>query len=251
MISSERRKQLDQVCKRLRFRFRKRRLLHQALTHRSFTHEQRQPEEWEDNERLELLGDAVLDLIICHHLFERRPDLREGDLTKLKASAVGRTCLGRIARHLSLGDTLLLGKGEAAARGQRNITNEVGALEAVLGAVYLDAGLGAVRKMVLRIWQDEVDVILAGGGEQDYKSALQEYCLKHFHIPPKYRVVKTEGPAHNTNFELEVAIKGQVYGRGKGRSKKAAQQEAAEATLKSLLQELRVSTQVSRKSVSK
>ena len=188
-----------------------------------------------DNETLEFLGDAVLGLVISEELYRRYPVSEVGDLAKVKAQVVSRATLGEIAVKLNLDQWILLGLGETA-HGEGKRTNVIGsALEAVLGAVYVDRGLAASARLIRRLFSQQVEAVESGSLSADYKSLLQEYALRYFKVTPEYRVVGESGPGHHRRFNVSVGWKGKIYGQGSGNSKKAASQEAARAALEHLL----------------
>jgi ribonuclease-3 len=200
-------------------------LLEQALVHGSYANEN--PDIATSNERLEFLGDAILGLIIAEELYRRFPQYSEGELTKLRASLVRRDALSRMARAISLGNYLYLGKGEEASGGRRKPANLAGAFEAIIAAIFFDQGLAAARDFVLR----SADKELSQGIEADYKSQLQEIIQARHQQPPTYRLIETTGPDHDRTFTVEVRAGDTVLGRGSGKSKKMAETEAARSAL--------------------
>jgi ribonuclease III len=204
-------------------------LLTRALTHRSYVNEY---ESVEDNERLEFLGDAVLDFIVGAWVYNRFPEMPEGDLTKIRSALVRNDHLAKFARKLELGKALRLGRGEATSGG-RNRDNLLGsAFEALIGALYLDAGLDAVHDFVNPILEDVRESIL--NQIQDPKSELQEWTQSQKLGAPHYRVVSTNGPDHAVTFEMVVEIAGTEKGHGSGTSKSAAEHAAAKDAMKNL-----------------
>ncbi|MHB2018130.1 MAG: ribonuclease III [Candidatus Xenobia bacterium] len=201
-------------------------LLQQALTHESYSHEHGIDT---SNERLEFLGDAVLGLIVGHYLFETFPDRQEGDLTRMKSQAVSSDFLAQRARDLGLGDFLILGKGEEASGGRNRSSVLADALEALIGAIYLDGGLAAARDFVLDLFRPSLGEV--GQVGKDYKGELQERTQKHFRGLPHYTVVQEEGPPHNRSFQVQVSFGPTRLGHGSGSSKKQAEQEAAREAL--------------------
>jgi ribonuclease-3 len=178
------------------------------------------------NERLEFLGDAVLGLVITDHLFRSYPDLPEGELAKVRASVVNSETLAEVAADLGLGEALLLGKGEASSGGREKPSILADAMEAVIGAVYLDGGWSAAATLVMGLLGDRVEEGAAGPGGQDYKTRLQELAARHFDRLPRYEVTD-DGPDHAKRFFATVLVGGVVRGKGEGRSKKQAEQQAA------------------------
>ncbi|KFE70121.1 ribonuclease III [Hyalangium minutum] len=201
-----------------------------ALTHKSYFNEHRDSA-LQDNERLEFLGDAVVDLAISHRLMERFPNASEGELSKLRALIVNEEGLARIARALNLGELLLLGRGEEMTGGREKSSVLADAMEAVIGAVYLGAGMDSVMALVDRHFQEALEGVAEGRSGLDYKTKLQEDVQNRLKVSPRYRVVAEAGPDHEKTFEVEVSIGAELYARATGRSKKEAEQAAARATL--------------------
>ncbi|WP_224248295.1 ribonuclease III [Hyalangium gracile] len=201
-----------------------------ALTHKSYFNEHREAG-LQDNERLEFLGDAVVDLAISHRLMERFPNASEGELSKLRALIVNEEGLARIARALALGDLLLLGRGEEMTGGREKSSVLADAMEAVIGALYLGSGMDAVMALVDRHFADALDGVAQGRSGLDYKTKLQEDVQNRLKLSPRYRVVAEAGPDHEKTFEVEVSIGSELYARATGRNKKEAEQAAARATL--------------------
>ncbi len=204
-------------------RFKDTGLRRMALTHRSHAFEQ---DSTETNERLEFLGDAVLGLVVTDLAYARFPDLAEGELAKLRAATVNMLTLADIARELGLGQEILLGKGEELSGGRDKTSIVADAMEAVLGAVYLDRGLGAARDLIERLFWPRMAAYARGEGDRDYKTGLQELAAQDVGTIPQYRVIE-EGPDHAKEFTATVYIGGEAYGSGDGRSKKEAEQHAA------------------------
>ncbi len=208
-------------------------LLQQALVHSSFINENPAYVSGH-NERLELLGDAVLGLIVAEELYRSSPDLTEGEMTRLRAALVRRDTLARVARSIGLGDFLYMGKGEEAGGGRSKATNLAGALEAVVAAVYLDCGIAAARDMVARLFAAEWPKLAGPGAGVDCKSRLQEFTQSRFQQAPAYRLVAEAGQPHDPVFTVEVCVSDRVVATGSGRSKKLAETEAARAALERL-----------------
>jgi ribonuclease III len=201
-------------------------LLQHALAHRSWCGEQEGGAP--SNERLEFLGDAVLGLVVAEYCYERYPEFPEGKLAKVRSAVVNARVLAVVAGRLGVGDVLLLGRGEEGSGGRRKASILSDAFEAILGSVYLDAGWGAARALVLR----ELGDAIAKAGEEpddfDHKSRLQEKAVRDGDGTPRYAVVGT-GPDHDRAYTAEVFLNGTLWGTGSGRSKKDAEQEAARA----------------------
>jgi ribonuclease-3 len=201
-----------------------------ALTHKSYINEHKD-EPQDDNERLEFLGDAVVDLAIGQRLMERFPRANEGELSKLRALIVNEEGLARVARAVGLGDLLLLGRGEALTGGRDKPSVLADALEAVVGALYLGNGMPAVLEFIDAFFGEALEGVAEGRQGRDHKSVLQEAAQQRLKSSPRYRVVSESGPEHEKIFEVEVSIAGEMYARSTGRSKKEAEQAAAEKTL--------------------
>lgn len=210
-------------------------LLNQALVHRSYLQAAKPGTVKGDNETLEFLGDSVLGLVISEELYRMYPVSQVGDLAKIKAQVVSRATLGDVAAALRLDEWILLGPGEAM-RGEGRRPSVIGsALEAVLGALYLDRGLGPTTRFIKRLFREQIEGVETGQMSVDYKSLLQEYVLRYFKASPEYRVLSESGPGHHRRFLVSAGWRGRVYGQGGGPSKKAASQEAARLALEHVL----------------
>jgi ribonuclease-3 len=211
---------------RIGYEFHEPALLRQAMAHRSWCAEQAAFEP--SNERLEFLGDAVLGFAIADIVYREHGDLSEGRLTELRKSVVNAAALADVARSVGLGETLLLGKGERAAGGADKPSLLSDALEATLGAVYLDGGVPAVTALIARLFGGRLAIAAERLGAADFKTTLQELTARHGDPVPVYRSEST-GPDHAKQFTAEVRVGGVLLGTGAGRTKKAAEQAAAEA----------------------
>lgn len=221
---------IKQYQKRIGVQFLDPSLLRRALTHRSFVNEV--DEDMRDNERLEFLGDAVLDLIVADMLFRRFPDVSEGELTQLRAALVRTDSLAMLASEIELGDYLLIGKGEEISGGRTRLTNLCRGYEALIGAMYLDKGIDAVYNFTLSGLTNLLEYILENDLHKDARSMLQERSQAELHFTPTYRVKDANGPDHEKEFLSEVLIGNVVLAQGSGTSKRAAAQSAARAGLK-------------------
>ncbi len=219
-------KSISEFAKRIGIRFRHKKLLVQALTHSSYVNES-QEEGAADNEGLEFLGDAVLGLIISHHLVARFPELAPGDLSRMKSVVVSRSLLGKKSKELGIGDCLRIGRGEELTGGRRRHSIVANALEAVIGAIFLDLGLEKAGDFVINLLADEVERYSQEEFGPDFKSLIQKYALEKHQSLPVYRIIGEKGPQHNKEFESELRIGEKVMGKGAGRSKKEAEQVAA------------------------
>jgi ribonuclease-3 len=216
---------------RILYQFRNPLLLAEALTHPSLAYESKNPNF--DNQRLEFLGDAVLQLIVTEELFTRFPECPEGQLTQLRSRVVSRRALARFAMNIQLGDDVLLGKGEEATGGRRRLSTLADAFEALIGAVYLDAGPAPTRELVLRLLEPGIRGMSGGSEEQNPKGNLQELLQAIHPQAPIYRMVRQTGLDHRRVFQAEVSWQNRVLATGKGRSKKEAEARAATEALRS------------------
>lgn len=204
-------------------------LLRRALTHRSYLNEH--PEAIEDNERLEFLGDAVLDFLVGAWLYNHFPEMAEGELTRLRSALVRTEQLAEFARQIELGTVMRLGRGEEDGGGRERLGLLCGTFEALVGALYINAGLDAVSDFIEPLLQPAAYSILAQQRDKDPKSLLQEAVQARGFNPPVYRIVSTRGPEHAKIFEVEVLVDGHSHGRGTGRSKQSAAKAAARLAL--------------------
>ena len=186
-----------------------------------------------DNERLEFLGDAVLGLCVGHMLMDGDPTKPEGELSKLRASLVSEPGLARMARQIDLGRFVKLGKGEALSGGADKNSILSDTFEAVIAAVYLDAGFDRAREIVAGLFKEPVCRILADNRTVDCKSAIQEYAQEHYGTIPEYTLERETGPDHDKTFEVSLTVNN-IFAKGRGKTKKAAEQDAAKNVLKSL-----------------
>ncbi len=220
----------------LGFVFQDKSLLQRALTHRSYLNEN--PDlPWLDNERLEFLGDAILGFVTAEHLYHRFPEMKEGDLTSLRAALVRGETLAEFATQLNLGPYLYISRGEEAGRGRARPALLAATFEAILGAMFLDQGLEPARNLIVRLVDAKTQSILQERLDRNAKSLLQEQSQGRLKVTPVYRLVQTLGPDHAREFTVEVILGNEVYGTGRGRNKQAAEQEAARAAIAQLEQE--------------
>ncbi len=213
------------LIKRLGIEFSDIFLLTRSLTHRSYLNEH--PEAIEDNERLEFLGDAVLDFLVGAWLYNRFPEMAEGELTRLRSALVRTEQLAEFSLKLGIGRAMRLGRGEAVSGGRQRMALLCATFEAFIGAYYLDAGIESVSEFLEPMLEEVATQILATGKTRDPKSMLQEYVQAKGNGAPKYRTVSATGPDHAKVFEVEVLINGRKYGHGVGKSKQSAAKAAA------------------------
>jgi ribonuclease-3 len=208
-------------------------LLIQSLAHRSWCAENPGTG---SNERLEFLGDAVLGLVVTVYLYRTYPDMQEGELAKVRASVVNSAALAEVAAELQIGEALLLGKGEDQSGGRNKSSILADAMEALIGAVYLDRGWTMAEAMVMQLLGERIEAAASGPGGHDYKTRLQELCARTFDQLPVY-TVSDAGPDHAKEFHAVVHLEGRPHGSGQGRSKKQAEQAAARMAWEHLLED--------------
>jgi len=203
-------------------------LWRKIFTHRSWANEKA---EKENNEKLEFLGDAVLDLIVSEYLYKRFPEVSEGDLARMRASIVSTPALAKIARGMSLGEKLLLAKGEEASGGREKNSILADTFEALVGAIYLEKGIGFTQEFVLKNLSSIIENVCQQEDLRDAKTGLQEIAQQKFQVLPCYKLIREKGPDHEKWFEVEVFIAGDKWGNGEGPTKKIAEQQAAAQAL--------------------
>lgn len=214
----------------INYSFKNESLLKTALTHSSYANEHRD-RHLQNNERLEFLGDSILGLVSADYMFNHYPNLPEGELTKLRAAVVCEQTLCEIAKELGLDKEILLGKGEEAGGGRARPSILADAVEAVLGAIYLDGGMDAARKFVLSFIPKKAELAEHGGAFKDYKTALQEIVQKNRQETLSYHLSGESGPDHDKRFNVQVLLNSNIFAEGSGKSKKEAEQMAAKHAL--------------------
>lgn len=229
MIPKKREIHLQKLLRRLELEMENLEQLSIALTHPSFILEQ-EDNELANNQRLEFLGDAVVDLVVGHYLYEQYPHKPEGELTKMRAALVCESSLANAARRGSLGEYLLIGKGERGCGGADRSSNLADAWEAMIGSIYLELGIDAVRPLILRYIEPEIEMVRKGH-YGDYKTLLQEVVQKHRNDTVNYEIIREVGPDHAKQFTACVCINGVQQAQGEGKTKKEAEQNAACRTL--------------------
>lgn len=225
---------LEELQREIGYHFKDAVLLQEALTHKSFANEMNLMNCF-GNERLEFMGDAVLELVISHILMERFKDFSEGKLSKMRAAIVNKNEISTLARKLGIGKYILLSRGEEDSMGREKKSILANVYEAVVAAVYYDGGYEEVFKMIKNHFSININEVADKGFFRDYKSRLQEYAQSTFNAVPKYVILTEEGPDHIKIFESQVVIDNISYEKGLGKNKKAAEQEAAKRTLEKLL----------------
>jgi len=238
-IEAARKRELLEFQKQAGLKFKDLRLLDLAFHHRSFSNEHNNFHI--NNERLEFLGDSVLGLVAASYLYKSFEDKHEGELAKIKASAVSEEALSKAAHNLNISKYLVLGKGEEMSGGREKKAILADALEAVIGAYYLDSGFKTAQKFVLNLLEKAIASVLEKRFISDYKSLLQELVQKKFKAVPKYELKKASGPDHDRTFWFSVSVNGKVYGPLSGKTKKEAEQAVAKVAYENLYTEDTVS----------
>ncbi|MCX6557778.1 MAG: ribonuclease III [Candidatus Aminicenantes bacterium] len=224
---------MDDLQKKLGYRFRDEELLRSALTHKSYNEGGRN--RGLDNERLEFLGDSVIGMVITDYIYRRCRDNSEGDLAKMRAHLVSSNLLFKVAKSIGLGSYLQLGRGEEKNQGRRNPKIVSSCLEALVGAIYLDSDLPAVAAVVIALFKEYLEQLLSQEMRiNDYKSELQELIQKHRNILPSYKVVAENGKPPDTRFKVAVFLENSEIGSGWGKNRREAEQEAALIALKNI-----------------
>ena len=220
-------KNIEQLEKSLGYKFKDKKLIIEALTHKSYKKNY-------DNERLEFLGDAVLDLVVGEYLYFKFANSDEGNLSKIRASLVNETGFDKLARYLNLGDYILLSNAEDNNGGREKSSLLSNAFEAVMGAIYLESGIEVVEKIAIKLIEANHKDISLSSLFRDYKTLLQEITQARFGTTPEYKIIASRGPDHKKEFEVAVVIENKEYARAIGKSKKIAQQESAKIAIEIL-----------------
>jgi ribonuclease-3 len=229
---------LTSVSDRLGYTFKDEKLIVEALCHSSYVNEQ-VGEKISDNERLEYLGDAVLNLVIGHMLMTRYPNLKEGELSRMRANLVNELQLADIAKTIDLGSYILLGKGELQTNGSEKSSILADTFEAVIAAVYLDGGFETAFQFIEKHFEPSIVTLNSRTTNQDFKSRLQEVAQVAFRQMPRYKVIEESGPDHDKRFKVQVTLQ-DLTSEGDGKSKKLAEQDAAREALETLLKQKRI-----------
>ncbi|MCI8384616.1 MAG: ribonuclease III [Clostridia bacterium] len=212
------------------YEFKNKELLKKALTHTSYAYENN----IESNEKLEFLGDSILEFISSKYLFENYPNLTEGEMTKVRATVVCEKSLYKIAKLHNFSDFLYLGKSERKMGGEQRPAILADSVEAVIAVIYLDGGIEEAEKFIIENLKEDIEIATKHVGDKDYKTVLQEKLQEHGDVKIEYKIVKEKGPDHNKSFEAEVSFNGKALARGEGKSKKEAQMYAAQKALENL-----------------
>ena len=221
---------LDEIEKSIGYVFKNKELLKKALTHTSYAYENRV----ESNEKLEFLGDSILEFISSKYIYQKYPELKEGEMTKVRAAVVCEKSLYKIAKMHNFSDFLYLGKSEKRTGGNQRPAILADSVEAVIAAIYLDGGIEEVEKFIVNNLKEEIEIATKHVGDKDYKTVLQEKLQIHGDVKIEYIIIKESGPDHDKTFEAEVKYNGKILAEGKGKSKKEAQMQAAKKALENL-----------------
>ena len=224
---------IDGLEEKLGYRFKNKDLLKKALTHTSF-YNQREKNEINHFQRLEFLGDSVLDLIVSKYLYKKFPFSSEGGLSKMKSIIISQPFVVKFANQINIDRYIILGKGIDLKKGRGKFSILADCLEACLGAIFIDSGINSCEKVIQRFLSNEKIELFTNDQISDFKTLLQEFTQKKFHCLPSYSTIKEAGLEHQKTFSMEVCIGTQVYGSGSGKNKKEAEQNAAYYALKKL-----------------
>lgn len=225
---------LRSASKNIGYNFKDNKLLLEALTHKSYANENKLNY---NNERLEYLGDSIIDFAIAYILYKQFSNSNEGLLSRYRAALVNEKELSKIARKIKLNEYIILGKGERLTSGNDKDSIISDAYEAVIGAIFLDSNMNNVLKIVKKHFKEELENISSMDIMQDYKTAILILCQERYRIAPSYEVINQSGPDHNCTFEVRIIINGAEYGRGKGKTKKEAEQQAAKEAMYSIVKD--------------
>ena len=217
----------QELQKNIGYQFEDESLLNKAMTHTSYAYENNV----ESNEKLEFLGDSILEFISSKYIFKNYPNLKEGEMTKVRAQVVCEQSLYKIAKMHNFSDFLNLGKSEKLSGGKERPAILADSVEAVIAAIFIDGGLEPAKKFIIENLKNEIEVATKHVGEKDYKTVLQEELQKNGDVKIEYIIIGESGPDHNKSFEAEVALNGKVLATGKGKSKKEAEMQAAKKAL--------------------
>ena len=221
---------MENLEEKIGYKFNNKQLLKKALTHTSYAYEHN----IESNEKLEFLGDSILEFITSDYLFENYKNLREGEMTKVRATVVCEKSLHKVAQKHNFSDFLYLGKSEEKSRGATKPAILADSVEAVIAAIYIDGGLEYAKKFIIENLKDEIKIASEHVGQKDYKTVLQEKLQENGEVKIKYTIIKEIGPEHDKTFEAEVECNGKRLATGIGKSKKMAEMEAARKALENL-----------------
>lgn len=219
---------LEILEENIEYKFHNINLLKNALTHTSYAYEHNIP----SNEKLEFLGDSILEFISSEYMYKKYTDLKEGEMTKVRATVVCEKSLYKVALKHNFSDFLYLGKSEIMTGGNKRPAILADSVEAVIAAIFMDGGLEPSKKFIIENLKDEIEIATKNVGQKDYKTVLQEELQKHGDVKIEYKIIKETGPDHDKRFEAEVCLNGKILATGEGKSKKEAEMQAAMKALK-------------------
>ena len=222
--------ELEKMQNNIQYKFKNLELLKTALTHTSYAYDHN----IESNEKLEFLGDSILEFVSSQYIYKNYSKLREGEMTKVRATVVCEASLYKIAKQHKFSEYLYIGKSEQQSKGNEKPAILADSVEAVIAAIYLDGGLEPACKFIIENLKDEIAIATQHVGEKDYKTMLQEKLQEHGNVKITYKIIKETGPDHNKTFEAEVELNGKELAKGKGKSKKLAEMSAAKKALENL-----------------
>ena len=221
---------LEILQKNIKYQFKNIELLKNALTHTSYAYEHN----IKSNEKLEFLGDSILEFISSDYIYKNYPKLKEGEMTKVRATVVCESSLYKIAKKHNFGDFLYTGKSERVSKGNQKPAILADSVEAIIAGIYLDGGLESAKKFIIENLKDEIEIATKHVGIKDYKTVLQEKLQENGNIKIEYKIIKETGPDHDKTFEAEVLVEGKKIATGIGKNKKHAEMEAARKALKQI-----------------
>lgn len=222
--------EIEKIERNIGYRFENKELLKNALTHTSYAYENKV----ESNEKLEFLGDSILEFISSKYIFANYPKLKEGEMTKVRATVVCEESLYKIAKMHGFSDFLYLGKSEQLSGGKNRPAILADSVEAVIAAIYLDGGIEPADKFIIENLEKEIEIATKNVGVKDYKTVLQEKLQEHGEVKIEYQIINEKGPDHDKSFEAQVSCNGKVLAKGEGKSKKEAQMNAAKGALEKI-----------------
>ena len=222
---------MEKIEEKIGHKFQNKKLLEKALTHTSYAYEKHV----ESNEKLEFLGDSILEFITSKYLYLKYPNLTEGEMTKVRATVVCEKSLHKIAKLHGFSDFLYLGKSEQLSGGRNRPAILADSVEAVIAAMYLDGGIESAEKFIIDNLKQEIEEATKNVGSKDHKTVLQEKLQEHGEVKIEYEITKETGPDHNKNFEAQVKYNGKILAKGTGKSKKEAEMQAAKKALEELI----------------
>ena len=218
---------IEELEKNIGYTFKDRQLLKTALTHTSYAYEHNVS----SNEKLEFLGDSILEFVSSEYMYNKYKNLKEGEMTKVRATVVCEKSLYKVANLHNFSDFLYLGKSEIMTGGNKRPAILADSVEAVIAAIYIDGGLEPAKKFIVENLKEEIEIATKNVGQKDYKTVLQEELQKHGDVKIQYKIIKEIGPDHNKTFEAEVSLNGKKLASGVGKSKKEAEMQAAKKAL--------------------